>query len=72
MTIELRMPGGSLLCEAVLFDMDGVLVDSLALIDRQLREWADEHGVDVQYLVDRSAGRTNAELIAEPAPDLDA
>jgi sugar-phosphatase len=27
-------------CEAVLFDLDGVLVDSLGVTERILRQWA--------------------------------
>jgi beta-phosphoglucomutase-like phosphatase (HAD superfamily) len=30
--------------EAILFDLDGVLVDSLGVIERILREWAAEDG----------------------------
>jgi sugar-phosphatase len=58
--------------KAVLFDMDGVLVDSLDNIERRLRAWAAGHGLDPQHVVDVSPGRTDAELVAELAPHLDA
>jgi sugar-phosphatase len=58
--------------KAVLFDMDGVLVDSLENIERRLRAWATRHGLDPQHVIDVSPGRTNAELVAEVAPHLDA
>jgi len=59
-------------CRAVLFDLDGVLVDSTDLIEDELRRWAGEHGLDPQRVVDLSPGRTNLELVAEVAPHLDA
>ena len=34
-------------CDAVLFDLDGVLVDSTPSVERVWREWADLHGLDV-------------------------
>ncbi|MFD0481486.1 HAD-IA family hydrolase [Kineococcus sp. GCM10028916] len=70
--MQLQVAGAVETCQAVLFDMDGVLVDSMALIEEQLRQWAREHGVDPQLLVDLSPGRTNAELVAQVAPHLDA
>src|SRR2546422_385093 len=32
-------------CDAVLLDFDGVLVDSNAISERQMRTWAERHGV---------------------------
>lgn len=72
MSVQLQVAGAVETCRAVLFDMDGVLVDSMALIEEQLRQWAREHGVDPQVLVDLSPGRTNAELVAQVASHLDA
>ena len=71
MSIQLRVPGAVMSCQAVLFDMDGVLVDSMAVIEDQLRQWAREHHLDPQLVVDRSPGRTNAELIVDIASHLD-
>jgi sugar-phosphatase len=58
-------------CEAVLFDLDGVLVDSLGVAERILREWAAERGVDGDRAVALSHGRRDADLVALLAPDLD-
>jgi len=69
--VRLQVPDGVLDCDAVLFDLDGVLVDSLAQIEEQLRAWATEHGLDAQAVVDASPGRTNPDLVAEVAPHLD-
>ncbi|MEU3571876.1 HAD-IA family hydrolase [Kitasatospora sp. NPDC036755] len=59
-------------CERVLFDLDGVLVDSLPLIERILRAWAVGHGLDDDEAVARSYGRRDIDLIALVAPHLDA
>jgi sugar-phosphatase len=58
-------------CEAVLFDLDGVLVDSLGVIERILREWAGSRGIDGERAVELSHGRRDVDLIALLAPDLD-
>ena len=60
------------MCAAVLFDLDGVLVASQPLIERQLRSWADLQGLDAATVVRLSLGRTDVELIREVAPHLDA
>ncbi|WP_346151670.1 HAD-IA family hydrolase [Nonomuraea recticatena] len=58
--------------EAILFDLDGVLVDSLGVIERILREWAAEHGLDGDEAVALSHGRRDIDLIRLLAPHLDA
>jgi mannitol-1-/sugar-/sorbitol-6-phosphatase len=70
--ILLRAAGHEFVCAAVLFDLDGVLVESQPLIERQLRSWAESHGLDVATVVGLSHGRTDIELIREVAPRLDA
>ncbi|MEV4065921.1 HAD family hydrolase [Nonomuraea dietziae] len=57
--------------EAILFDLDGVLVDSLGVIERILREWAAEHGLDGDEAVALSHGRRDIDLIRLLAPHLD-
>lgn len=59
-------------CTAVLFDLDGVLVASQPLIERQLRSWAQAQGLDGTTVVRLSHGRTDTELVREVAPHLDA
>ncbi|MET9915016.1 HAD-IA family hydrolase [Streptomyces sp. NPDC006476] len=70
--IEITLPDATMECGAILLDMDGVLVDSLDIIERHLRDWARLRGLDPQHVVALSPGRTNAELVAEIAPHLDA
>ncbi|MFE6847205.1 HAD-IA family hydrolase [Streptomyces sp. NPDC057686] len=59
-------------CDAVLFDLDGVLVRSMELIERILREWAVGHGLDPDTCVALSHGRRDIDLVRLVAPHLDA
>ncbi|MER7706942.1 HAD-IA family hydrolase [Kitasatospora sp. NPDC097605] len=59
-------------CERILFDLDGVLVDSLPTVERILRDWAASHGLDGDDAVARSHGLRDIDLIALIAPHLDA
>lgn len=59
-------------CSALLFDLDGVLVDSLAVIERHWRRWATSRGVDVSKVLEVAPGRPTVETIALVAPHLDA
>jgi len=38
--------GGSVQCKGFLFDLDGTLVDSLAVVERSWQFWAESYGVD--------------------------
>jgi sugar-phosphatase len=58
-------------CEAVLFDLDGVLVDSLGVTERILRQWAASRGIDGHRAVELSHRRRDVDLIALLAPYLD-
>ena len=58
--------------DAILFDMDGVLVDSTTGVVRIWREWAEKHGLDVDRVLEVSHGRRVAETIGLVAPELDA
>jgi mannitol-1-/sugar-/sorbitol-6-phosphatase len=57
---------------AVIFDLDGVLVDSTAVVERAWRRWSEKHGVDAEALLAVAHGRPSREVIAEFAPHLDA
>ncbi|MDQ3752989.1 MAG: HAD-IA family hydrolase [Actinomycetota bacterium] len=58
-------------CKAILFDLDGVLADSTAVVDRVWRVWADERGLDGNAIMHVAHGRPSAEIIREFAPDLE-
>ncbi|BCY16396.1 haloacid dehalogenase [Leptolinea sp. HRD-7] len=59
-------------CDALLFDLDGVLIDSTAAILRIWQEWADSHGVDMQEIERVAHGLRSEETIRLVAPHLDA
>lgn len=59
-------------CRAVLFDLDGVLADSTAIVDRVWRAWADERGLDGAAIMKTAHGRPAAEVISAAAPHLSA
>jgi mannitol-1-/sugar-/sorbitol-6-phosphatase len=58
-------------CAAILFDLDGVLVDSTGSVTRQWRRWAEEHSIDPQKVVEIAHGVRSIEIIRKMAPHLD-
>ncbi len=62
----------TLTVRAILFDLDGVLVDSAACVERHWRRWAARHGLDPERVVQLAHGRLTVETIATVAPQLDA
>jgi sugar-phosphatase len=59
-------------CSAVLFDLDGVLVDSTGYVEHQWREWAKWRGLDPAPFLRVCHGRRAVETIRLAAPALDA
>jgi sugar-phosphatase len=59
-------------CAAILFDLDGVLVDSTRAVDREWREWAQRKGVDGDAIMAIAHGVRTVEVIRRVAPHLDA
>jgi mannitol-1-/sugar-/sorbitol-6-phosphatase len=60
------------LCSAILFDLDGVLVNSTGSVDRQWRAWARERGIDEEKVIAIAHGVRAVEVIRAVAPQLDA
>jgi beta-phosphoglucomutase-like phosphatase (HAD superfamily) len=56
---------------AILSDLDGVLVDSTASVERNWRAWLARVGPPADTLDGRMHGRPSPVVIAEPAPELD-
>ena len=62
----------SFVCSAILFDLDGVLVDSTRQVDREWRDWASRKGVDGDAVMAIAHGVRTIEVIRRVAPHLDA
>jgi HAD superfamily hydrolase (TIGR01509 family) len=56
---------------AVLSDLDGVLVDSGAAIEKTWRRFAERHGLDAEHVLAESHGRRSIDAIRLVAPHLD-
>ncbi len=59
-------------CSAIVFDLDGVLVDSTALVEQQWRRWASARGLRPEPFLRVCHGRRAVETIRLAAPQLDA
>src|SRR2546425_4282383 len=59
-------------CRAILFDLDGVLVDSRGCIELIWHAWAAERGLDPADFLRVAHGRRIAETLRLVAPQLDA
>jgi sugar-phosphatase len=59
-----------LVCEAVLFDLDGTLVDSAKVVERLWAEWASRHSLNVDDILAISHGRRAEETMRLMAPHL--
>ena len=59
-------------CSGVLFDLDGVLVDSAAYVEQQWRRWASTRGLRPEPFLRVCHGRRALETIRMAAPHLDA
>jgi len=58
-------------CEGMLFDLDGVLVDSTPAVARVWSWWASQHGFDAEEIVHRAHGRPSIATIRELLPNAD-
>jgi mannitol-1-/sugar-/sorbitol-6-phosphatase len=56
-------------CAALLFDMDGVLINSTPAVARVWRRWAIEHGFDPEEVVSRAHGRPSLTTVREFLPN---
>jgi sugar-phosphatase len=58
-------------CAALLFDMDGVLINSTPAVARVWRRWAMERGFDPDEVVERAHGRPSLTTVREYLPSAD-
>ncbi len=61
----------SIRCRGVLFDLDGVLVDSTPAVARVWAGWAHEHGFNPDEVVKKAHGRPSITTIRELLPHAD-
>ena len=61
----------SIRCRGVLFDLDGVLVDSTPAVARVWAGWARAHGFDPDEVVKKAHGRPSITTIRELLPGAD-
>jgi sugar-phosphatase len=57
-----------ILCSALLFDMDGVLVDSTAAVARAWSNWAIKQGMVPEFVIKTAHGRTSLVSVQELLP----
>jgi sugar-phosphatase len=58
-------------CEALLFDLDGVLIDSTPAVERVWSKWARARGFDPDEVVAHAHGRPSISTVREYLPDVD-
>jgi mannitol-1-/sugar-/sorbitol-6-phosphatase len=61
----------SVKCRAILFDMDGTLVDSKACVEGIWSRWAARHRMELGRILAASHGRRSLDTLREIAPHLD-
>lgn len=54
--------------EAILFDIDGTLVDSTAAVERTWRTWAAEHDLDAAHILSICHGVRSEDVVARYLP----
>jgi mannitol-1-/sugar-/sorbitol-6-phosphatase len=59
-------------CSGLLFDLDGVLVDSTPAVARVWTKWAIAHGFDPEETVRRAHGRPSVATVRDLLPEADA
>jgi sugar-phosphatase len=61
----------NLTCSALLFDLDGVLIDSTPAVARVWHQWALDHGFDPEEVVARAHGRPSLATVRDYLPHAD-
>jgi mannitol-1-/sugar-/sorbitol-6-phosphatase len=69
-TVHGESPASQIQCAAILFDLDGVLVDSASCIEHTWRRWALQHSLDPERVIAVAHGRRTIETVQLVAPQL--
>lgn len=64
-------PSTSIECSAILFDLDGVLIDSTNCVERHWRTWAQKHQLDADEILRIAHGVRNVDTMRLIIPYLD-
>lgn len=59
-------------CKAILFDMDGTLVDSTLCIEQVWRKWSQKHNLAESFVLSHVHGRRGHDVVSLVAPHLNA
>jgi mannitol-1-/sugar-/sorbitol-6-phosphatase len=70
-TIESMKESGNVRCKAVLFDMDGTLVDSTRVVEVAWGRWAARHAIPLEQVLSFSHGRPTIATLEQFLPGLD-
>ena len=62
---------GPVTCDAILFDLDGVLIDSTSCITRHWQAWAAQHDLELSVVMQAAHGVRTVETMRLVAPHLD-
>lgn len=71
LTIRQFLAMNEISCAALLFDLDGVLINSTPAVARVWRQWAVEHGFNPEEVVARAHGRPSLTTVREFLPNVD-
>ena len=72
----MRLESGTVIeARALLFDMDGTLIDSRVVVEKIWKRWCDENGIDWHYVLPRLHGvrmLDSVKMFVRPGMDVDA
>jgi len=72
----MRLETGTIVeASALLFDMDGTLIDSRVVVEKIWKRWCDENGIDWHYVLPRLHGvrmLDSVKMFVRPGMDVDA